>query len=47
MPLRNEKSHTDPLGVFMKYATSTDPSIAKPWFFVNNPWQDNRLVMIN
>ena len=28
----------------MKYATNTDPSVAKSWFFVNNPWQDNRLV---
>jgi hypothetical protein len=32
------------MGVFMKYATNTDPSVAKSWFFVNNPWQDNRLV---
>jgi hypothetical protein len=31
------------MGVFMKYATNTDPLVAKPWFFVNNPWQDNRL----
>jgi hypothetical protein len=44
MSLHNEKSRTDPMGVFMKYATNTDPSVAKPWSFVNNPWQDSRLI---
>jgi hypothetical protein len=32
------------MGVFMKYPTNTDPAVAKPWFFTNDPWQDGRLI---